>query len=616
VGLIVLIVLLTVVASYRQNVYAYPSGGGDYEVVTENLGPKAGVSVASALLVDYVLTVAVSISSAAQYAASAIPMFRDHETALAIGVIVFLTFMNLRGTKESGKAFAIPVYLFMFAIGSMAVAGFVQFFMGTLGQAESAIFELNATDAFDQGLTGLGGALLIARAFASGCAALTGVEAISNGVPSFKKPKSRNAATTLLLLGTISMTMFASILLLARATGVKFVENPHEQLMLNGAALPTDYVQHPVISQLAEVVFASAPWMFYAVSAVTGIILMFAANTAFNGFPILGSILARDGYLPRQLHTRGDRLAFSNGIMTLAAGAILLVWIFDAQVTRLIQLYIVGVFISFTLSQLGMVRHWTEKLQMAAEPAARRKMRRSRAVNFMGFLMTGTVLVVVLITKFTHGAWITLLIMSVLFLMMNAIRKHYDSIIEELDLGDDVAAARALPSRVHAIVLVSKIHKPTMRAISYARATRPSTIEGLTVAVEPEDVRELREQWENLEIPIPLRILNSPFREITRPVLSYVRSVRRQSPRDLVVVYIPEYVVGHWWEHILHNQSAMRLKSRLLFTPGVVVSSVPWQLSSAHGQKVESTYFAQKGQPLAIEEQRGTGAQPEQNSGS
>lgn len=605
VGLAVVLVLVVVVASYRQNVHAYPSGGGDYEVVTENLGKNAGLAVASALLVDYVLTVAVSISSASQYVASVFPALRGSEVIVAISVVVFLTFMNLRGVKESGKAFAIPVYMFMGAIGLMAMFGFFQYLTGSLGEAESAGFVLTTSEAYDQGLVGLGGALLFARAFASGCAALTGVEAISNGVPSFKRPKSRNAATTLLMLGTISASMLTVILLLAMETGVKYAENPAEQLRtVSGGAIPDDYVQHPVISQLADVIFSGAPWLFMLVSAVTGLILMLAANTAFNGFPILGSILARDGYLPRQMHTRGDRLAFSNGIMTLATGAIVLIWVFDAQVTKLIQLYIVGVFISFTLSQLGMVRHWTGKLRKASDPRERSSMRRSRVINVIGFLLTGTVLIVVLITKFTHGAWITLLIMALLFLLMGSIRKHYDSVIEELALGDDLAAARALPSRVHAIVLVSRIHKPTMRAVSYARATRPSVLEAVTVGVDEDEIAALQAEWQKMDVPVPLRVLNSPFREITRPVLSYVRSVRRQSPRDLVVVYVPEYVVGHWWEQLLHNQSAIRLKSRLLFTPGVVVSSVPWQLSSSQGHGVETTYFPQSGQPPAMEDRK------------
>ncbi|GAA1740091.1 APC family permease [Isoptericola hypogeus] len=595
VGLAVVVVLLVVVSSYRQNVRAYPSGGGDYEVATTNLGPAAGTGVASALLVDYVLTVAVSISSGTQYAASALPFLRGHEVLVAITLVVLLTVMNLRGVRESGRFFAIPTYCFMFLIGLVGVVGAARYFSGTLPMAESADFELVPTEGFDQGLTGVAGAFLLARAFASGCAALTGVEAISNGVPAFKRPKSRNAATTLALLGTISATMMITILLLAQATGVHYVEDPASQMTSGGTPLPEDYNQHPVISQLAEAVFQGFTPAFVAVSIVTGIILVLAANTAFNGFPVLGSILAKDGYLPRQLHTRGDRLAFSNGIITLAVAAIVLIVAFDAQVTRLIQLYIVGVFVSFTLSQLGMLRHWTRALRTEPDPRERSRMHRSRLVNGVGFAMTATVLVIVLATKFTHGAWITILAMGVLFVLMRGVRKHYERVRDELEL-DDTSAARALPSRVHAIVLVSKIHKPTMRALAYARASRPSMLEAVTVGVDPEEIDDLRSRWEALDLPVPLRVLDSPFREITRPILKYVRSVRRESPRDLVVVYIPEYVVGHWWEQLLHNQSALRLKGRLLFTPGVVVASVPWQLSSTQGQTgLEGTSYTPHG---------------------
>lgn len=580
VGLGVVVVLVTVVLSYRQNVHAYPSGGGDYEIATENLGKTPGLTVASALLVDYVLTVAVSISSGAQYAATAIPALRGHETLVAVGLVVVLTLVNLRGVKESGRFFAVPVYLFMLAVGATAVVGFVQYVTGTLGRAESAAYEVVPSAAYEQGLVGVAGAFLVARAFASGCAALTGVEAISNGVPAFRPPKSRNAAATLAMLGAISAFMLGSILLLAIATGATYVEDPARDLLIDGHA-PVDYVQVPVLSQLAHTVFAGLPLVFYLISAATGLILVLAANTAFNGFPVLGSILAKDGYLPRQLHTRGDRLAFSNGIISLAVGAIVLIVAFDAQVTRLIQLYIVGVFVSFTLSQLGMVRHWTSALRLAYDPAVRSRMKRSRAVNVVGFSLTATVLVVVLLTKFLHGAWIAILAMAVAFLVMRKIRRHYDAVAAELELDADVDTERALPSRVHAIVLVSKIHKPVMRAIAYARATRPSTLEAVTVAVDQEDSAALVERWESLGLPVTLRVLDSPFREITRPVLSYVRSIRRESPRDLVVVYIPEYVVGHWWEQLLHNQSALRLKGRLLFTPGVVVASVPWRLASS-----------------------------------
>ncbi|HEY5554539.1 MAG TPA: APC family permease [Cellulomonas sp.] len=587
VGLAVAFVMGTVIVSYRQLVHAYPSGGGNFEVATVNLGPKAGTTVASALMVDYVLTVAVSISSGAQYAASAIPALRGHEVPLAVGLVILLTLANLRGVRESGNAFAAPVYLYMLAIGVTAITGFVRYAMGSLPMAASSALTVVPSPGFDQGLAGVAGTFLVLRAFASGSSALTGVEAIANGVPAFRKPKARNAATTLALLGLISAAFVLSILVLARATGLRYVEDPASQLLRNGVPVGDTYTQHPVIGQLTETIFRGFPGATgatVAVSIVTGIILVLAANTAFNGFPVLGSILARDGYLPRQLHTRGDRLAFSNGILALAAAAIALIVAFDAQVTRLIQLYIVGVFVSFTLSQLGMVRHWTRHLRTSADQQERRQMRRSRIINAAGFILTATVLLVVLVTKFMHGAWIAILAMAVVFILMQSIHRHYNSVREELALGDDAEAARALPSRVHAIVLVSRLHRPAMRAIAYARASRPQVLEAVTVGVDPEDVAALQAEWERLDLPVSLKVLDSPFREITRPVLTYVRSIRRESPRDLVVVYIPEYVVGHWWEQLLHNQSALRLKGRLLFTPGVVVASVPWQLASTGGQ--------------------------------
>nr|WP_142113369.1 APC family permease [Rarobacter incanus] len=582
IGVAVAVVLITVVSSYRQTVRAYPSGGGDYEVATTNLGGNAGLVVASALLVDYVLTVAVSVSAGVLYAASAIPALRDHEASVAVGVIVVLSLINLRGLRESGRVLAVPVYFFMGAVGLTAIVALARLALGTLPAVESAAFDVVAEPGYEHGLVGAVGAFLIARAFASGAAALTGVEAVSNGVPAFKKPKSKNAATTLALLGGIAVTMIVTILFLANKTGVRYVDDV-SQLRLNGAPVPADYVQHPVLSQLAEAAFAGVPVMFYIVSAATGVILFLAANTAFNGFPILSSILARDGYLPRQLHTRGDRLVLSNGIIILAAFAAVLVLSFDASVTRLIQLYIVGVFVSFTLSQLGMVRHWSKALATEVDQVERRRMMRSRVVNSIGLSLTSAVLVIVLVTKFTHGAWIAIVLMACMFVLMKAISHHYSVVAEQVRYVPTDESSRSLPSRVHAVVLVARIHKPTMRAIAYARATRPSELEAVTVAVDPAESAQMLREWEELGIPAPLRVLDSPYREITRPVMQYVRSIRRRSPRDLVVVFIPEYVVAHWWEQVLHNQSALRLKTRLLFVPGVVVASVPWQMAAAPG---------------------------------
>jgi amino acid transporter len=582
IGLAVAFVMLIVVTSYRQNVHAYPSGGGDYEVATTNLGGRAGLTVASALMVDYVLTVAVSVSSGAQYASAAIPVLRGHEAPLAVVVVLILMTMNLRGVRESGTAFAIPTYAFMASIVGMSLFGLFRFVTGHLPLAESADLTITAAPGLQGGLTGLAGAFLLLRAFSSGCTALTGVEAISNGVPAFKVPKSRNAATTLAMLGGIAVTMLMSMLLLANRMKVRIAEVPSTQLVRNGKPVGADYVQDPAIAQVAKALFAGFPLAFYLVAAATGVILVLAANTAYNGFPVLASILARDDLLPRQLHTRGDRLAFSNGIMILAGSACALILAYDAEVTQLIQLYVVGVFISFTTSQSGMVRHWTRLLSTQTDRAVRRRMQRSRVVNAVGLTITGAVLIVVLITKFQRGAWLALLAMSILFGLMLAIRRHYESVRRELSQIKD-GEARALPSRVHAIVLVSKIHKPTLRALAYARASRPSVLEAVTVTVDPDETEALQREWEAKDMPIPLRTLDSPYREITRPIVDYVRSIRRESPRDLVVVFVPEYVVGHWWEQLLHNQSALRLKSRLHYTPGVMVASVPWQLSSSEG---------------------------------
>ncbi len=580
IAIAVALVMLTVVTSYRQTVHAYPSGGGDYEVASVNLGATAGVTVASALLVDYVLTVAVSISSGAQYAAAALPFVSGHEAFYACLLVVLLAAMNLRGVRESGTFFALPTYGFMIAILGMCLWGLLQAVNGTLPDVESANLTIQPAEGYEGDITSLALVALLARAFSSGCAALTGVEAISNGVPAFQKPKSRNAATTLLLLGTIAVTMMISVITLAKKMDLRYVD-PHEGDRLigpDGVPLPTDYDQHTVIAQIARGVFADFDPGFYAVVAVTGVILVLAANTAFNGFPVLGSILAKDGFLPRQLGSRGDRLAYSNGIVILALFAIVLIVAFDAQVTRLIQLYIVGVFVSFNLSQLGMIRHWTRTLKAETDPAERRRMMRARAINTFGLAMTSVVFVIVLLTKFLAGAWIAILAMATFFVIMRGIRRHYDSVGAELEVGAD---DQMLPTRVHAMVLVSKVHKPTMRALAYAKASRPNVLEAVMVSTDPAERDRIVDQWDRRGIDVPLKILDSPYREVIRPIVEYARAIRTAQPRGVVAVFIPEYVVGRWWEQLLHNQTALRLKTRLLFTPGVMVISVPFQLRSS-----------------------------------
>jgi amino acid transporter len=586
VALAVAVVMVVVVASYRQNVHAYPSGGGDYEVATVNLGPNAGLTVGSALLVDYILTVAVSISSAAENIGSAIPFVSQHKVWFCVAAIVLLAAVNLRGIKESGSVLAIPTYAFIIGVLAMLGWGFIEIFV--LGQdieSETADFTIRAEQ---DHLVGIAFVFLIARAFSSGCAALTGVEAISNGVPAFRKPKSRNAASTLFMLGAFSIVLLLGIVLLAQQIGAKYVMNPAQDLI--GA--PEGYQQKAMIAQLAHAVFDSFTPGFYFVATATALILMLAANTAFNGFPVLGSVLAQDRYLPRQLHTRGDRLAFSNGIVFLALVAIIFVVAFGAEVTKLIQLYIVGVFVSFTLSQTGMVRHWTRHLRTETDPRARRKMMQSRVINSIGLVMTATVLIVVLLTKFTAGAWIAILAMVLLFILMKLIHHHYATVQRELERQEEDVV---LPSRTHSIVLVSTLHLATKRAVLYARATRPDVLEAITVNVDDRDTRKLVSQWEASDITVPLKVIASPYREITRPVIEYVRRVRRESPRDVITVFIPEYVVGHWWEQILHNQSALRLKGRLLFEPGVMVTSVPWQLTSSDRLKNRDLVYSAPG---------------------
>ena len=575
VGVVVACVLAVVVLSYRQTVHAYPSGGGDYEVVTTNLGPSWGLLVASALLVDYVLTVAVSISSGANYLTTIFPGLRGSEVPIAVGLIIFLTLVNLRGTREAGTAFAIPTYAYMIAIAVMISVGFVRLFMGNLPMADSAAYDIHAASSHLDGLTGLGGVFLLMRAFSSGCAALTGVEAISNGVPNFKRPKSRNAGITLLMLGGIAASMMISILVLARYTGLQMVDDT-SMVYLHGSAQPNVHFA-PVISQLASTIFGDGSLLFIFVTAVTGFILILAANTAFNGFPTLASVLSRDSFLPRQLYKRGDRLSYSNGIMVLAVGASALVILFNASVTRLIQLYVVGVFVSFTLSQLGMIRHWNKRLRLPQNGSDRSKVLRSRSVNIIGFMMTGFVLAVVLVTKFTHGAWITVLLIALVFTIQRLIRRHYDTIRGQLRV-EDWHSRRALPSRVRALVLVSNLSKPSMRAIATARAQAPINLEIVSVVSDLEEEKHIRREWKESGLPVPLTLVASPFRDITQVVISYVRSRRQRSPEEMLVVYIPEFLVRHWWENILHNQMALRLSRSLLRIPGVVLTIVPWKL--------------------------------------
>jgi amino acid transporter len=564
----VVALLVIVVASYRQTCHAYPDGGGAYTVSRRNLGERASLVAASALLVDYVLTVAVSVVAGVAAVTSAVPQLVPQAVPLSVGFVVLLTFVNLRGVKESGRAFAVPTYGFVLAMFALIVVAGVRLALGQHLTAESASYNVIAS----QNTGGLTTVFLALRAFASGCTALTGVEAVSNGVPSFTRPKARNAAATLAIMGTLAIVMFVGTTVLAIVTKVHMAEDTSKLI-----GLPAGQAQKTALSQIGLAVFGNGIG-FYLLQAFTAAILILAANTAYNGFPVLSSLLARDGYLPRQLAKRGDRLVFSNGVVLLAGLACVLIVAFNADVTRLIQLYIIGVFVSFTLSQAGMVRHWSRSIAESGG-ADRRRMRRAQAINATGAAATALVLVLVLVTKFVHGAYIVVIAMPLVFAMMLRIRRHYDAVDRELV---PTPAGVTAPSRIAAVVPVSRLHEPTLRALAFARATRPNSLTAVTVQVDKEETRRLVAEWADRGIPVPLVVIESPYREITQPLLDYVGRLRRESPRDVVCVFIPEYVVGRWWEQLLHNQSALRLKGRLLFQPGVMVTSVPWQLMSSH----------------------------------
>ncbi|MFF7499870.1 APC family permease [Streptomyces lavendulae] len=566
----IVFLLVVVIASYRQTCHAYPGGGGAYIVSSENLGPTAALTAASALLVDYVMTVAVSVVSGVDAITSAIPSLSDHEVALSVAFVVLLTLMNLRGVRESGRVFAIPTYGFVLVIYVMFAVAAVRIGTGETIRAESAQLPIHAVGTY----TGFAVVLLAMRAFASGCTALTGVEAISNGVPAFEKPKARNAATTLAAMGVLSVTMFSGITVLAMTYQVHVAADPTELGLPPGTPMST------ALAQIGRATFGNWHFLFYLLQAVTAGVLILAANTAFNGFPMLASILAKDRYAPRQLYNRGDRLVYSNGVVLLALAAIALIVAFDAELTRLIQLYIIGVFVSFTLSQAGMVRHWRRTLASADTPRGDRvHIHRRLAINAVGACMTAVVLVIVLITKFTHGAWLVVIAMPALFIGMKGVRRHYDVVARQVTVAPGIKPRK--PSRHHVIVLVASVHAPTLKALGYAQGLRPDTLTALSVAADEEDAQRLRRAWGEHDPGIALKILHSPYREVVGPVMAYVEEQAAAEGTDVLSVVIPEYVVGHWWEQPLHNQNALRLKARLLFTPGVAVIDVPYLLESA-----------------------------------
>ena len=578
VALAVALLMTIVVVSYRQVIHAYPDGGGSYEVVRQNLGRGAGMVVAASLMVDYVMTVAVSVAAGVDNVISAVPSLNPQRVVLAVGCVAVLTLVNLRGVRESGRAFAVPTYLFIVGIIAMVGIGLFQTAVGHAPVAVSATYQIRE-EAF--GLTGIALLMLGLRAFSSGCTALTGVEAISNGVPAFQAPKARNAARTLGLMGAIAIVMFVGITILALVAQVRVAEDTCALVGFAGDCASDP--QLTVIAQLAGSVFGADSPAFYFVQGTTALVLVLAANTAYNGFPMLTSVLARHDLVPRQLRNRGDRLSFSNGIIALAAAAVALLVVYGADVDQLLHLYVLGVFTSFTLSQIGMVKHWNQQLsEPTTLPSDFARIRLARVVNGVGAVLTAVVLVIVLVTKFTSGAYLVVIAVPLLCLLMREVSRHYARVRRQLASQGNPTR---LPSRVHAVVLASTLHEPTLRAVAFARATRPSTLTALTVQVDEDETEALCAAWADAEIPVTLTVVGSPFRDITTPIVDYLQRIRLESPRDLVAVYLPEYVVSHWWEELLHNQSALRLKLRLRLMGNVMLTSVPYVLDGADDPK-------------------------------
>lgn len=587
----VVILLTVVVLSYRQLIKAYPSGGGDYEVASKNLGEKAGLVVASALLVDYVLTVAVSVASGVDNIISALPMLNPYRVEIAVAFIVLLAAVNLRGVRESSKAFAVPTYLFIGSIAIMVVVGLVRTIGGDAPIAESAGYQVQA-----ENLTQAGIILLLLRSFASGCAALTGVEAISNGVPAFRRPKVQNAQKTLVAMGLTAIILFSGLVLLALIAGVHYAEDAcHLVGFVDCESIP----QRSLVAQLASSTFGNNSVPFFVIQAATAAVLLLAANTAFNGFPLLGSVLATDRYAPKALSTRGDRLIFSNGVIALAIVAAIITVVYRADVTGLIQLYIIGVFISFTLGQIGMVRHWLRMLRGGCDN--RGAVWRGLVINALGAFMTASVLIVVTITKFTHGAWLVYLIMPMLFLLMLGVNRYYRDVDKEIEADP---TTRFGAKGDHAIVLVGRMQKPVLKALDYAIAARHASIEAVHVSIDDDATERLEHDWVEQNIKVPLNVLESPYRDISAPLAKYIKHRREEHGSEVVTVYTPHYIVGHWWENLLHNHTSRRIRHKLALVHGVVIALVPWLLDSS------TLIYGRRSRPLPGQERRGEPRRP------
>ncbi len=538
---VISVLLLVVAFSYRQTIHAYPGGGGAYRVAKENLGVGTGLLAAAALLVDYVLTVAVSIAAGVAAITSALPEWHVNRVELALGFIAILALGNLRGIRESGRIFSVPTYFFLVTLISIIATGLWRMATHQLSPVEAAG---TATEIGTHPLT----LFLVLRAFANGCTAMTGVEAVADGVPAFRPPEARNAAATLLIMAVLGVTLFLGITVLAQAHGI----------------LPLE--EETVVSQLARAVFGGRGVPYYMVQAATMLILVLAANTAYSDFPRLASIIARDRFLPRQLMNQGDRLAFSNGILALSVIAGGLIVAFQGDTHRLIPLYMVGVFISFTLSQAGMVLKWRRERP--------RGWRVSALVNGLGATLTAVVLLVVAMTKFAEGAWITVLLIVLVMLQFRMVRRHYDQVAVQLSLK-----GWEPPKRRHntVIVPIGGIHRAVVEALQYARSLSDD-VRAVYVNTDPEAAAEIRRHWDRWGSGVSLVVLESPYRSVIRTLVDYIDEVHRERQDDFVTIVLPEFVPARWWHHFLHNQRALLLKGALLFKRNTVVTNVPYHL--------------------------------------
>jgi len=544
IGAIIATVMIVVVFSYRQTIHAYPSGGGAYIVAKDNLGRLPSLVAAASLLIDYILTVSVSIAAGVAAITSAFPQYQPHAVAVCLGFVVVLMLGNLRGVRESGRLFAGPTYFFIVSILTMIAVGAWRYFSGSLHAVPPLEHPL------PPGTTMLPVFVLL-TAFSNGCTALTGVEAVSNGVPAFRPPESKNAAGTLVAMACMSITMFIGITLLSHAYAI----------------VPND--AETVVSQIARATFGGRGWPYFAVQAGTMAILVLAANTAYADFPRLASIMARDRFLPRQFMNQGDRLAFSNGIVILSILASVLLIVFGGDTHALIPLYMIGVFVSFTLSQAGMVLHW----RRLREPG----WRSSAAINGFGAIVTGVVLVIVAMTKAAEGAWIIIVMIPVLVTIFEVTRRHYDHVAAELTLR----GWQPEPASRHVVIVpIGGLQRAVVKALRYARALSPD-VRAVYVELDPTATEALRRQWSEWGQGVELVVLESPFRSLMEPLLEYIEELHEADAAAYVTVILPEFVPKRLWQHLLHNQHALLIKGALLFKPNIVVTSVPYHLGRA-----------------------------------